>query len=173
LGAVAALVACSTEEPCRWETTTTARDATIATAPGVSLVCNGAEEPPPELGLFYEHDAPGTLRLRVIAARVMVEISFEGSLPDGTYPVDGARVRAFSVGSNASSSGVLTFRRSRDVPFVDIKEPESRTYTSTISVTLELTVTAAGCTLTTGKQEVTLVQSGPIQSCTRGYGGHG
>jgi len=112
-------------------------------------------------------------------------VLFEPSLPDGTYPVaaplegrpwDPANVNA----SGAELTGTFTFSRSRDVPFLDIAEPDARVYASTIDVSFDLVAVlphpdpamGPGCRLETGQQQVVLSVSGPVMDCTAGLGGH-
>jgi len=112
-------------------------------------------------------------------------VLFEPSLPDGTYPVaaplegrrwDPANVNA----SGAELTGTFTFSRSRDVPFLDITEPDARVYASTIDVSFDLVAVlphpdpamGPGCRLETGQQQVVLSVSGPAMDCTAGLGGH-
>ena len=83
------------------------------------------------------------------------------------------------VGSGAQVTGTFTFSRSRDVPFLDIAEPEARTYTSTIDVSFDLVAVlphpdpsqGSGCRLETGPQELALTVSGPVQECSAGLPG--
>ncbi len=189
------LLGCGTREiPCTWDTTQDSfrdRDAKIPTEPGVSLACAGTPIAISELGAFYvsstgamDPSDPGTLSVRIVGDRVSSDLHFAGDVPDGTYELVASFEPPPSQVWTASglAGGTFTFTRSRDVPFVDIKDPDERVYEASIDIEFDLVLTdlsnapagmpELGCTLTTGLQRAHLTQRGPVNYCTPGLGGH-
>jgi hypothetical protein len=184
------------EHPCTWDTHEPAfrdRDATIPTEPGVSLACAGTPIEISELGAFYggsigamSPDDPGDLSVLIRGDRVMSELHFAGDLPDGTYELVASLNPPPSPPpvwpSGGLAGGTFTFTRSRDVPFIDIDDPEERVYEASIDIEFDLVLTdlsnapagmpELGCVLTTGPQRAHLVQRGPVDYCTGSLGGH-
>jgi hypothetical protein len=195
------------EYPCTWDTTGDPRDRerVIPTQPGASLECPGA--PPegiPQIGAWYAGGVTGrssdpttaTLSVRIRAGRAAVDLSFPGDLADGTYLLEDVldaegrlappRTPPKVWASRPLVVGSFAFARSRDVPFIDVKEPEERVYESTIDVTFDLVITdlegpanmhVRGCAARTGVQSARLVKTGPVTMCERSIlnafrGGH-
>jgi len=185
------LSGCDASFPCTWDTSGQFRDRerVIPTEPGVSLACAGAPvDAADELGAFYGSSVSpvgdgGLLFVRIVGDRVMTDITFAGTVPDGTYELVASMAQPEGPppvwASSGLAAGTFTFSRSRNVPFVDIKDPEMRVYESSIDVEFDLALTdlsgapagpppEAGCTLTTGKQTAHLVQSGSVGACEPG-----
>ena len=153
------LAGCDPGFPCTWDTTAEFRDRerVIPTEPGVSLVCAGAPvDVADELGAFYGSSVSpagdgGLLFVRIVGGRVTTELNFAGTVPDGTYEL----VASFDQPATSPPvwpagglvGGTFTFSRSRNVPFVDIKEPEVRVYESSIDVEFDLELTDLSGTL--------------------------
>jgi hypothetical protein len=186
-----ALLACG-EHPCTWDTSETSnrRDATIATEPVLSLSCAGAAvHVDQELHALYggsvgvsSDPADNVLSVRVGGGSVSSEVHFSGGLADGSYTLRNPPEPMAPVWvASGIVVGTFAFSRSRDVPFVDIQEPNARVYEASIDVDFDLQITdltgapaempERGCTLATGKQRAHLVQRGPVQMCTGQPGG--
>ena len=170
------LLACS-RDPCTWEGRQN-RDSGSVQA--TSLACDGVSTNPAVIRVRYEATS-APLRIAIDATSFVVYLSFEPKLPDGTYQVefmtgDTPRDPNQVTASGAQVMGTFTFRRSRDVPFVDIAEPEVGDYTSTIDVSFDLVAVFShpdpamgpGCRLETGPQQVALTVSGPVSECSVG-----
>ena len=146
-----------------------------------SHVCDGVSTDPALVRVGYQATS-APLNVTIDAYSFVSYLSFEPTLPDGTYPVEavGPHDPTKVMGSGAEMTGTFTFSRSRDVPFVDIAEPEVGVYTSTIDVSFDLVAVlphpdpamGPGCRLETGPQQVALTVSGPVVECTASLGGH-
>jgi hypothetical protein len=168
--------------PCYWQAQ---QDREASELQAVSLACDGSVTAPAGLHAIYEASTPPLLNFIIDAFQLRVDLTFDGSLPDGTYavespldestgqpPEDPAPVTA----SGAQASGTFTFSRSRDVPFVDVAHPEAKQYESTIDATFDLVALlphpdpamGPGCRLETGEQHVSLLVTGPVVEC-RGH----
>ncbi len=173
------LLACSRSVgPCVWEGR---QDRDSGSVQATSLACDGVSTNPPVIRVRYEATS-APLSIAIDATSFVAYLYFEPKLPDGTYqvefmagdtPPDPNRVTA----SGAEVTGTFTFRRSRDIPFLDIAEPEAGNYKSTIDVSFDLVAVlphpdpamGPGCRLETGPQEVALTVSGPVKECTAGW----
>jgi hypothetical protein len=122
------------------------------------------------------------LFVRVAGGNVSSELHFTGGLADGSYTLrNPPEPKAPVWVASGIVVGTFAFSRSRDVPFVDIQEPDARVYEASIDVDFDLQITdltgtpagmpTLGCTLATGKQRAHLVQRGPVQMCSGQPGG--
>jgi hypothetical protein len=80
--------------------------------------------------LFQGQSAPSNLSFTV-----------DRTLADGTYPIDGQSTEPVQTEMTwmRSMEGTLSLARSRDVPFIDVSEPDPGEYATTVDLTLALT----------------------------------
>ncbi len=161
--------------PCYWDGQ---QDRDTGKIQAMRFECDGVATDPAVIHVRYRATS-GEMAVALDTNRFVATLAFDPSLPDGTYPVEGpAGVGQTSVtATGAEVTGNLTFSRSRDVPFLDILEPEAKIYTSTIDVDFDLSAVlpnpdpamGPGCRLATGEQHVSLLVTGPVVECKPGF----
>ncbi|WP_093517455.1 hypothetical protein [Stigmatella erecta] len=70
-----------------------------------------------------------------------LNFTFDRTLADGAYPLDGQSTAPVQTELTwmRSLEGTVSLARSRDVPFIDVSEPEPGEYATTVDLTLALT----------------------------------
>lgn len=109
------------------------------------------------------------------------DIFIPRELADGSYPVGGAdaAIRVTRrVDPQAQFQGTISFERTRNVPLVDVAEPEEdEAFTQTLKMTLNLTGklkydSACGSgSFSTGSMELHLERTSEVTTCTKDPGG--
>jgi hypothetical protein len=167
--ALSALVGCGSEE-CGWETGPE-QPVAFHTEPTLVLTCNGSDEPTvQQLAGFYDTPRDVTINarpgvtLQAADASFVTQIFFDAALPDGSY--DLASSPGIEVWAG-TASGTFAFRRSRDVPFIDVPHPDEGKHESFIEVDFDLTLRnrSMPCRLTTGPQHARFVKRGDLEIC--------
>jgi hypothetical protein len=174
-----ALLGCRREGPCLWEAQ---QDRDTGMVQASSMECDGVAMPSRVSVRYLATSAP--LTIEIGTPSLMTQLSFEASLVDGAYdlePPNGVGEAAPPISSSgANVTGTVTFARSRDVPFIDIRSPELKTYQSSLDVTFDLVAIlphpdpamGTGCRLETGEQHVTVLVAGPVVDCQTTLGSH-
>ena len=146
------LPACERERPC--EQDSSFPPARVESGPArLTITCKGSTTPEtvelrPEATSFSAYATPGQpiqVSLAFTSAKPLsghlLSFAIPGDLPDGTYTLgekDAPRLANLYGEALASERGRVTFRRTRDLPFVDVEDPEPGHYTSSLELTLEL-----------------------------------
>ncbi|HTM46212.1 MAG TPA: hypothetical protein VL137_14730, partial [Polyangiaceae bacterium] len=86
--------------------------------------------------------------------------STDGGAPDAGMPQ--------VMSSGALATGSFTFTRSRNIPFVDFKDPGVGNYDCTIDVQFDLVATWLHCEMVTGAQQASITTSGTVKDCDNG-----